>query len=78
MCIRDRYEGANANNVYDLAGNVWDWTLESGGSGTGYGRYSRGGVYGGNGYEYPAAYRYSYGPYNSSNVVGLRCALYIK
>ena len=39
------YEGANANNVYDLAGNVWDWTCESNGSGTGYYRYYRGSNY---------------------------------
>ena len=23
------YEGAKANNIYDLAGNVWLWTLEA-------------------------------------------------
>ena len=39
------YEGANANNVYDLAGNVRDWTLESNGSGTGGSRCSRGSYY---------------------------------
>ena len=73
------YEGTNANNVFDLAGNVNDWTLESSyGSGTGYGRYSRGGVYGGTGYEYPAAYRGNTIPYGSGSNFGLRCALYIK
>ena len=72
------YEGANANNVFDLAGNVNDWTLESGGSGTGYGRYDRGGVYGGYGYEYPAAYRGNISPSGSGSNFGLRCALYIK
>ena len=39
------YEGANANNVYDLAGNVRDWTCESNGSGTGGSRCSRGSYY---------------------------------
>ena len=72
------YEGANANNVFDLAGNVYDWTLESYGSWTGYSRYYRGGGYGGDGVYYPAAYRYDYSPIKSYNYIGLRCALYIK
>ena len=54
------YEGANANNVFDLAGNVWDWTLESYGSGTGSGRCVRGGYYNGDGNIIPAAYRNNY------------------
>ena len=53
------YEGANANNVFDLAGNVRDWTCESNGSGTGYGRYYRGGSYDTYGSSCPAAYRES-------------------
>ena len=69
------YEGANANNVFDLAGNVYDWTLESDGSGTGFSRYCRGGYYGYGGY---AASRGNSGPYSSDYNVGLRCALYIK
>ena len=51
------YEGANANNVFDLAGNVEDWTLESDGSGTGDNRYGRGGNYNSIGYSDSAAYR---------------------
>ena len=51
------YEGANANNVFDLAGNVWDWTLESDGSGTGVGRFKRGGYFSYYGSNYPAAFR---------------------
>ena len=69
------YEGANANNVFDLAGNVYDWTLESDGSGTGFNRYGRGGYYGYGGY---AASRGNSGPYSSDYDIGLRCALYIK
>ena len=73
------YEGANANNIFDLAGNVWDWTCESYGSGTSYGRYIRGGSYGDDGKVYYAAYRGSgYGPYYSYDNSGLRCTLYIK
>ena len=34
-------EYTKANNIYDLAGNVMDWTLEGNGS---YGRYLRGGI----------------------------------
>ena len=72
------YEGANANNVFDLAGNVWDWTLESNGSGTGDVRYRRGGSYSNFGYFSPAAHR-SYGsPNDSYGNDGLRCALYVK
>ena len=72
------YEGANANNVYDLAGNVRDWTLESVGSGAGNGRHGRGGDYNFYGYSYPAAGRgYNY-PYESNFGIGLRCSLFIK
>ena len=72
------YEGANANNVFDLAGNVYHWTLESNGSGTGGYRCLRGGNYDGYGSDDPAAYRGNYYPYVSYVNFGLRCALYIK
>ena len=71
------YEGTNANNIFDLAGNVWDWTLESNGSGIGSHRDSRGGGFN---YSrlYPASYRDDYYPYSSNNYDGLRCTLFIK
>ena len=72
------YEGANANNVFDLAGNVYDWTLESNGSGTGDFRYLRGGSYSDDGNYNPAADRYYNDPNYSYDYGGLRCALYIK
>ena len=72
------YDGANANNVFDLAGNVWDWTCESDGSGTGSTRYLRGGSYNNYGYNGYAANRGGDIPYNSYDFIGLRCALYIK
>ena len=72
------YEGANANNVYDLAGNIRDWTLESDGSGIDNFRYVRGGCCGEPGYSYYAANRRYYLPYSIDNTIGLRCSLFIK
>ena len=73
------YDGANANNIFDLAGNIWDWTLESNGSGTGTYRYNRGGVYDTSGKYYPTVYRLGqFRSYDSDYNIGLRCTLYVK
>ena len=72
------YEGANANNVYDMAGNIYEWTLESNESGTGSYKYGRGGGFNFNGNISPAANRYYTYPYNSYFFFGLRCTLFIK
>ena len=55
-------ENWKANNIYDLAGNVWELTQEAGS--TGY-RADRGGGYGNNGSSYPASNRNGYGPVGS-------------
>ena len=69
------YEGANANNVYDLAGNVWEWTLESNISENGAGRVGRGNSYNSASSVY-ASFRA--GEHPSNNAFGFRCTLYIK
>ena len=68
-------EYTKANNIYDLAGNVRDWTMEA--FSTTY-RVCRGGYYGYNGGSYPADSRHSSYPTSSNDYYGCRSALYIK
>ena len=68
-------EVTKANNIYDIAGNVYEWTVEVNGSS--YRRF-RGGRYGNNGDDYPASSRSSTYPYSSVNYYGARAYFYIK
>ena len=68
-------EYTKANNIYDLAGNVRDWTMEAIST---YSRVFRGGSYGSNGGFGPADYRYGDVPAYSNFGYGCRSALYIK
>ena len=68
-------EYTKANNIYDLAGNVRDWTMEAIST---YYRVYRGGNYFNDGDDYPADDRSSSNPTNSSYIYGCRSALYIK
>ena len=54
-------EYTKVNNIYDLTGNVYDWTLEAVSTGN---RVIRGGAYDKYGHHYPATYRY----YNFPNM----------
>ena len=70
--------GSNANyavkNIYDLAGNVYEWTMEAYNSTY---RVTRGGGYGVSGEDYPASYRSRHTPSYSDVNVGFRSALYL-
>ena len=55
-------EYTKTNNVYDIAGNMLEWTTEVNSS---YNRVYRGGLYGNNGDSYPASYRSYYVYYDS-------------
>ena len=69
-------EYTKANNIYDLAGNVYDGTLEA--YSTTRGRVSRGGHYSHSGSDYPARDRRSYYPTVNNFFLGCRVSLYIK
>ena len=62
-------------NIYDLAGNVNEWTLEKS-TNTNIPCANRGGNYNGSGSYIPASYRNNGGTSSSSYVIGFRPALY--
>ena len=74
--ISGAYEGANANNVYDLVGNVYDWTCEF------YNSYNnrsmRGGFCTTEGTILPAGKSHPNSADYTNSLVGLRCSLYVK
>lgn len=62
-------------NIYDLAGNVYEWTMES--SDTDY-RVLRGGFYFLSGSSRPASFRDNYDPsYDYNDGIGFRVTLYL-
>ena len=61
-------------NIYDLAGNVWEWTSEAYNSGF----ISRGGSYDFDGSVVPVSYRSYDSVSNTSYTLGFRVRLYIK
>ena len=63
------------NHIFDLAGNLWEWTTESDSSDS---RVNRGGYYGYSGSVYPASYRFYNNPgYTLDYGFGFRVALYL-
>ena len=65
----------SVNNIYDMAGNVFDWTMEAYSTAL---RVIRGGDYGGTGSAYPASDRNSNAPVDSFSNHGCRSTLYVK
>ena len=66
-------ENWKTKNIYDLAGNVWEWTYEAYSSD----RVSRGGRYHDVAFAYPVSYR-EREPYNICGDLSFRIRLYIK
>ena len=68
-------ENWKTKNIYDLAGNVWEWTAEAGGT---Y-RIYRGGDYYHDGDVFPVSFRgIGYDPSDTNDYIGFRSRLYIK
>lgn len=61
-------------NIYDVAGNVYEWTMEAYDS---YSRVVRGGSYYNSGSNDPASLRDRYNPDDSFSSIGFRVALYL-
>ena len=64
----------SVKNIYDLAGNVWEWTSEA----LSPGRLNRGGNYYHDGERFPVSWRRLDGPSNTDDNLGFRSRLYIK
>ena len=70
--------GSNENykvkNIYDMAGNVMEWTMEAYYT---FSRVSRGGCYNSDSSSYPASSRSDNYPEHSYEIFGFRTALYL-
>ena len=67
-------EAYAVNNVYDLAGNVREWTMESCYTTS---RTIRGGFYHNSGYSDPASNRGCFDPFDGNNNFGFRVTLFL-
>ena len=63
-----------ANNIYDFAGNFWEFTQEAASTGT---RFTRGGSYDPSGWSGFASARYGYNPPNTVVSISSRATLYM-
>ena len=69
-------EDTKKMNIYDFAGNVYEWTLETYTSNTNNPSAIRGGNYYYNGSNYPASFRGNISTTSSYNDLGFRPSLY--
>jgi len=65
----------SVNNIYDMAGNIWEWTTENGQKGEYNLLITRGGYYGFSASDYPTAYR-AITSETVQDYIGFRVVLY--
>ena len=70
-------EHSKTNNIYDMCGNIDEWTMEAREFSTGS-RSIRGGNFIDNGGSFPVSFRNAMVPSTANNPEGFRIALYIK
>ena len=63
-------------NIYDFAGNEWEWTLEHATYDSNYPCSYRGGSYYNTGSEAPCSYRNNYNPTYNNNNISFRASLF--
>ena len=68
----------NKMNIYDLAGNEYEWTLEHATSDNSYNCAGRGGGYNGSGAIYPASHRNGFSITDNNISIGFRSTFYEK
>ena len=68
-------KAAKVNNIYDMAGNVWEWTMEGGNIDK---HILRGGNFYSTAVAAPVSDRAAYTPETAANHYGFRVALYMK
>ena len=78
-CATGQWEEARTNNIYDLAGNYWEWTQERTASGNYAARAGGYSIMGGpcNGDAYPVVFRSSLPGNNHHPNITFRVALYL-
>ncbi len=64
-------------NIYDFAGNEWEWTLEQATYNSNYPCADRGGSYSDSGFAFPVSYRDNIRTTYSDSSISFRATLYV-
>ena len=70
-------EETNKMNIYDFAGNEWEWTLEQATYNSNYPCADRGGSYSDSGFAFPVSYRDNIRTTYSDSSISFRATLYV-